>query len=62
MNEVTAKQLWPPLIVGTLVVVGVALLGSWQTGGMSTEAGSGINKRKNFLWYNRERYGYPSPS
>ena len=58
-----AKQIWPALIVGTLVVAGIALVGRWQTEGIGEEAaGGGINKRKNFLRYNRENYGYPAPS
>jgi len=51
------KGLWPILTIGTIVVVGIALVGRWQTEGFSGTAGPGINKRKNFL--RREDYGYP---
>lgn len=54
------KGLWPMLVLGTIVVAGIALVGRWQTEGFSAEAGPSINKRKNFLDYNRAQYGYPS--
>lgn len=53
------KGMWPMLAFSTLVVVGIALVGRWQTEGFGAEAGPSINKRKNFLDYNRTQYGYP---
>jgi len=54
------KGLWPMLLIGTVVIGGIALVGRWQTEGFSAEAGPSINKRKNFLDFQRFDYGYPS--
>lgn len=52
------RQIWPALVLGTAVVVGISLFGRWKTEGFGSEvaAGGGIGKRKNFPY--REDYGY----
>ena len=56
------KSAWPALLIGTVVVAGIALVGRLKTeGGLTAEqAGTGINKRKNFMDFQRADYGYPS--
>jgi len=54
------KGLWPTMLIGTFIIAGIALIGRWQTGGFGDEAGPSINKRKNFLDFQRRDYGYPN--